>query len=220
MKRIITSLFILFILLLNNNIVHAEIGDPALSFGPMEQTTQSITRKIPVYLNTNGQEMDSLQIKINFDATVENLDLQVSSQIPIQEISRQINNNSLFIVLTSADPGKTWNTNDNLELLTISFSYQSDQNLSLSFDPNQTLAAGKDSENNILTLGQELLIEGTNNSELKEENPTNNEVQVQAPLAEKNEQPVILYGIIILSGVGAAFSLFYLFKTKQKPQTK
>lgn len=226
MKKILCAIFTLLLMSSTNKLVFAQTNDqPIVSFEQVEQLPKDTGVKIPVLINTQGKSLDSLQLRINIEGEVENLDLQIGTSIPVQEIAQEINDKSLFVSLTSIDLGKSWSTNEDTELLTISFTHTGDGMVTLSFDEKETLAATIDSENNVLSVGKALTVkigEVVPQEEVVTET-TPSVTQQELPAQQEETSPNqlnnnLLIGLIAASFVAAAITLVYILKggTKNK----
>jgi len=157
MKKIFTILLTLFTIFSFGNIALAA-DVTMLNFEKVEQLPKDNLVSIPVYLNTQGKELNSLQLKIDITGEVEELSINIGSKIPVQEITKKVEGKSLFVSLTSLELGKGWSTKEDVELLTIVFKHNGEGEVKLSFDKKETLAGSITSDGNVLTSGEDLLV--------------------------------------------------------------
>jgi hypothetical protein len=163
MKKIFIALISLFLFFFAQSSTLAAEQESTqgamLKFAQVDQLPQGSTIAVPVYLNTQGKELNSLQLKIAITGGIENLEINVNSDLPVQEIAKQIaDEKNIFIAMTSLDLGTGWITTEDTELLTISFKKSDEGEIKLSFDQEQTLAGSTDSDGNVLTVGNSITI--------------------------------------------------------------
>jgi hypothetical protein len=231
MQKILTGIFTLLCFGFTTQVALAQtVAQPVISFEQVEQLPKDTTVKIPVLINTQGKSLDSLQLKIDVEGQVESLDLQVGTTIPVQEIAKEIGDNNIFVSLTSIDLGKSWSTNEDTELLSITFSYAGDGMVTLSFDEKETLAATSDSENNVLTVGSDLTVKigevmPVAEDEIAPSVEQEKMMPVEEPATTGQLNNNLLIGLIAASFVAAAITLVYLLrggskaKVEQEPKT-
>lgn len=231
MKNIFIVLLILFTLFLSKNLVFAsENSGPIISFDKIDKLPKDKLVTVPVYLNTNGKELDSLQLEINVVGKVKDLDAKIGSVIPVQEIKKEITDNNIFVSLTSLDPEKKWSTNENIEILNITFIHQGDGEITFSFNAEETVATTSDSENNELATGEDLLVKIGDilptEKELTEEIlPIEESDSLTSVIEEKQQEEAIapnnklLIGIIAFSLLAVVLILTYILKSSSKVKT-
>lgn len=223
MKKLLVGIFTLLCLGKTAQIASAQTtSQPLISFELVEQLPKDTAVKIPVLINTQGKSLDSLQLKIDIEGQVENLGLQVGTTVPVQEIAQEITEDGVFVSLTSVDLGKSWSTQEDTELLSITFTHSGDGTVTLSFDEKETLAAASDSENNVLSVGQDLTVKIGEVMPVEEEQlevtPSTQQEEVlpaeeTAPSQLNNN---LLIALIAASFVAAAITLIYILKGSSK----
>lgn len=227
MKRLLYVFIALAYLLSNKNMAFAQINiaaKPTISFAEVNQLPINTLVSVPVYINTHSQKLDSIQVKIDIVGEVDRLDAQISSQIPVQEINRVVTDKSIFVTITSLDIGKNWSTETNTELLTISFTRATEGVVTLAFDQENTVAASDSSDDNVLQVGNNAIINfgeiipKTNDydQERGELDPAAEPVVNQSTDETKkiNNQDTLLVAIIIASLIATGALLFFIFKNK------
>lgn len=226
MKKLLIGIFTLLCLSKTAQVASAQTASqPLISFEQVEQLPKDTAVKIPVLINTQGKSLDSLQLKINIEGQVENLGLQVGTTVPVQEITQEITENGVFVSLTSVDLGKSWSTQEDTELLSIAFTHSGDGMVTLSFDKKETLAAASDSENNVLSVGQDLTVKIGEVMPVEEEQvevtPSAQQEEV-LPTEETSPNQLnnnLLIALIAASFVAAAITLVYILKGGSKNKT-
>lgn len=227
MKRLF-HVFLAFVsLFASRHIAFAQVdaaAKPTISFAEVNQLPLDTLVSVPVYINTHGQKLDSLQVKIDIVGEVDKLDAYISSQIPVQEINRVVTDSSIFVTITSLDIGKNWSTDANTELLTISFARAAEGTVSLTFDQENTVAASDSSDTNVLQVGKSAVINfgeitpSTNNSTQEEDEPASaTEPAANQPaneMQQKDDQDTLLVVVLIASLIAAGALLFFIFKSR------
>ncbi len=226
MKKLLIGLFTLLCLTSLKSPIMAAEPAAMLNFEKVEQLPKDSLVAVPVYLNTQGLEVNSLQLKIDVTGEIKDLSVAISSKMPVQEISKKVEGNSIFISLTSLELGKGWSTKENIELLKVSFKHAGDGEVKLSFDKKETLAGSVDSDQNVLTIGESLMVKiGTiipveAITEQTEEEATPSISQVPAEVEEaavpKKINNNLLIGLMIGSFVAALLFLIYILKNQKK----
>lgn len=222
MKKFFIGLFTLLCLTsLKGNAVAAEA---MLNFEKVEQLPKDSLVAVPVYLNTKGVEINSLQLKVDVTGEVEDLSVEISSKMPVQEISKKAEDKSIFVSLTSLELGKSWSTNEDVELLKISFKHTGEGEVKLSFDKKETLAGSTDNDKNVLTIGEDLMVKvGTivpvETKQTEEEaSPSVSQApaEVEEKVAPKKINNNLLIVVMASSFVAAIVFLIYIFKNQKK----
>lgn len=225
MKKTLVALLSLLVFASNPLVASAQNNStPTISFADTQQLPSDTKVAVPVYVNTYGHELNSLQVKIDLlGSPVENLDLEISSNIPIQEISRVIENNSVFIIVSSLDLEQTWKTSENTELFNLTFQHEGEGVLTLTFDPNETVASSNLSDENVLRVGSSTSIQfGEILPATSEVVGTTAMTETAADMAGTNPPASdtidsnLLVAVVVISFVAAAGLLLYMFKTKPK----
>lgn len=226
MKRLLSTFLMFACLLMNSQVVFAQTTTesmPVISFANTSQFPSDTLISVPIYINTNGQKLDSLQVKIDIAGEVDALDAKISSQIPVQEINRVITDSSIFVTITSLDLGKNWSTQENTELLTLSFQHKGDGIVELAFDPENTVAASDVSEENVLQVGKNARIsfgEVTPNLTTRQEEtvtPTNTTPAVSEQMDQEKQddnKEGLLIAVLIASLAAAGALLLYMLRKK------
>lgn len=227
MKKLLIGLFTLLCLVSLKSPVNA--AEAMLNFEKVEQLPKDSLVAVPVYLNTQGLELNSLQLKIDVTGGIKDLSVEISSEMPVQEISKKVDAKSIFISLTSLELGKGWSTKENVELLKVSFKHAGEGEVKLSFDKKETLAGSVDSDQNVLTIGESLMVKiGTIIpveviTEQTDEEATPSISQVPAEVEEETVPKKInnnlLIGLMIGSFVAAILFLIYIFKNQKKDKS-
>jgi hypothetical protein len=181
---------------------------------------------VPVYLNTQGKELNSLQLKIDVTGEIKDLSVTIGSKMPVQEITKKVDEKSIFVSLTSLELGKSWSTKENVELLKVSFKHAGDGEVKLSFDQKETLAGSIDNDKNVLTVGENLMVKiGTvlpvEATQVQEEaTPSVNQdatiVVAEEKVVSKKINNNLLIGLIAGSFVAALIFLIYILKNQKK----
>jgi hypothetical protein len=226
MKKILIGLFaLLCISSLKGNVFAAET-ETMLNFEKVEQLPKDSLVAVPVYLNTQGKELNSLQLKIDVTGEIKDLSVTIGSKMPVQEITKKVDEKSIFVSLTSLELGKSWSTKENVELLKVSFKHAGDGEVKLSFDQKETLAGSIDNDKNVLTVGENLMVKiGTvlpvEATQVQEEaTPSVNQdatiVVAEEKVVSKKINNNLLIGLIAGSFVAALIFLIYILKNQKK----
>lgn len=226
MKKILIGLFALLCLTSLKGQVTAAEQEAMLNFEKVEQLPKDSLVAVPVYLNTKGKEINSLQLKIDTTGEIKDLSVTIGSKMPVQEISKKVEGKSIFVSLTGLELGKSWSTKEDTELLKISFKHAGEGEVKLSFDKKETLAGSADSDQNVLTIGENIMVKiGTIAPvEVKAEQieekvtPTVSEApaKIEEEAAPKKINNNLLIGLMIGSFVAALLFLIYIFKNQKK----
>lgn len=229
MKKLLISLFTLLCLTSLKSPVIAANSEAMLNFEKVELLPKDSLVAIPVYLNTQEKELNSLQLKVDVIGEIKDLGVTISSEMPVQEITKQIVGKSIFVSLTSLELGKSWSTKEDIELLKISFQHVGEGEVGLSFDKKETLAGSNESDENVLTIGENLTVKigeivPVVNEQIEEEiEPSvaqntgeNEQVNTEAFVKTNNN---LLIGLIIVSFTIAAALLVYILKNQKKDKS-
>lgn len=158
MKKLLIGLFTLLCFVALKSSVFAADSKAMLNFERVELLPKDSLVAVPIYLNTQGKELNSLQLKVDVNGEIKDLGVTIGSEMPVQEITKQITDKSIFVSLTSLELGKGWSTTEDVELLKISFQHVGEGEVGLSFDKKETLAGSNESDENVLTMGEDLTV--------------------------------------------------------------
>lgn len=231
MKSFLTASLVCLGLFCGITITNAQEGPasdkPVVSFGEMSVFEVNQLVSVPVYIQTNGHELDAIQVKIDISGGAEQVAVRVNSQLPVQEIEQVITADSIFVTISSLTLGQRWSAESQTELFTIDLSYPETGQLMLGFDAVETVAASNLSDENVLVTGNTATLQfgdtATTTMQPEYETTTATTQQTDEMMAAENVANMLsekaLIAIIIVSVVGAGLVLFFMGKKNksQKP---
>lgn len=191
-------------------------GGVLLNFKENNSFAKTGPISIPVYLNTQGIDVNSLQLKIAISGKVKDPTIKLNSKIPVKKVEEKIEGNNLYISLVGQNEGESWNTYESTELLSVNFNQLQTGETFLSFDRKATVAKSEASDENILSLGNDVVVKigEIKPIEVKQiENKTN--VAQETSKVEKINQG-LLVGTIISSSLAIVMTILYLLKSQRK----
>ena len=192
-------------------------GGALLNFQKIPHVAKNAIVSVPIYLNTQDIELESLDLKVNVTGEVKNLAVKIGREIPVKKIAEKIEPKSISLSLAGVEPNKGWSTNQNIEIVTITFLKSEDGEVWLSFDPKQTKAKSSASDENVITVGNDIAIKVGDIKPAEVERFPDQKVAMNTE-ANKNNQinDNLLIGLIIGSFLITALILLYLLKNSLK----
>jgi flagellar basal body-associated protein FliL len=188
-------------------------GGALISFKNIAPSQKNAIVSVPVYLNTQDIELNSLNLKINITGEVKNLGVKVGNKIPVKKVSEKIDSKNISLSLAESEIGKGWSTNQDVELITLTFMKSDDGEIWLSFDPKETLAKSSASDENVITTGNDVAIKiGTiAPTEVKQ-------IQKETVITATKKSSEINNNLLVLMIVGSFFSVGIIFLFMLKNQ--
>lgn len=133
-------------------------GGALLNFKKVSHAEKNSLVSVPVYLNTQDIELNSLNLKINVTGEIKNLGVKIGNQISVKKVAETVEDKSISLSFTETEIDKGWSTNEDVELLSITFLKSDDGEVWLSFDQKETMAKSSATAGNAITIGDDIVI--------------------------------------------------------------
>ncbi len=192
-------------------------GGAIISFKKIAPAPKNTLVSVPIYLNTQEIEIDSLDLKINVTGEVSNLGIKINQKMPVKKIAEKIDDKNILLSLSSSQANTGWSTSQNTELATVTFTKEKDGEVWLSFDQKETSAQSSATDENVITIGDDVSIKvGTIvPTEVK---------QIQKEIIANDDKKIdrvnnnLLVGTITSSFIAVAMTMLYILKGKKKKE--
>lgn len=201
-------------------------GGVLITFKEVSSFPKNSTISVPVYLNTQGIDVNSLQLKININGNIEEPNIKINQKIPIEIIEEKIENNKIYLSLKSREMENGFSTYENTELLFIRFIQETDGATTLSFDQKETVARSEASDENVITIGNSAIVRVGTILPTEVENISNTAIvnestkQTSANTVQESKNIYIdnnlLMGISISSFLTAVLAIFYILGAQKR----
>lgn len=201
-------------------------GGAIITFKEVSTFPKNSPISIPVYLNTQGIDINSLQLKININGNIKKPNIKINQKIPIEIIGEKIENNKIYLSLKSRETENGFSTYENTELFSINFTQETDGATTLNFDQKETTAKSEASDENVITIGNTAIVRVGTILPTEVENISNSTIvnestrQMSANTNQKNKNSYInnnlLIGISISSSLSAIIAVFYILSVQKR----
>lgn len=198
-------------------------GGVLITFKEVSTFPKNSLVSIPVYLNTQGININFLQLKININGNIKNPNIKINNKTSIKITDQKIENNQIYISLKSQEEKDGFSTYDNTELFSINFTQETDGTTTLNFDQKGTLAQTEASDENVITIGHNAIVRVGTILPIEVESISNktiaNNPEKQVDLAKNQKNYIdnkILIAVSISSSLVAIVAIFYILNTEKK----
>lgn len=153
-RAVIVSLFLTLaggICLQNPTSIMAQVQNPnpTLRFAKESLSKENETYTLPIYLNTKGQNVSAIEIKINA-GSVDLLSLKTSPEISTQEIFSYVKENKAYLSLTANNITAGISNNKEQAVALLKFVTFDDEPVTFSLDPDETMVVSSVTDDNVL----------------------------------------------------------------------
>lgn len=192
-------------------------GGVIISFKKIAPAPKNVLVSVPIYLNTQDIEINSLNLKVNVTGEVSNLGIKINQEMPIKKIAEKVEGKSILLSLSGSQANTGWSTSENMEFAIVTFTKEKDGEVWLSFDQKETLAQSSATDENVITTGDDVSIKiGTiAPAEVK---------QIQKEIIVDDNKEIVsinnnlLVGTIASSFIAVIMAMLYLLKSKKKKE--
>lgn len=192
-------------------------GGVIISFKKIAPAPKNTLVSVPIYLNTQDIEINSLDLKINVTGEVSNLGIKTNQKMPIKKTAEKVEGKSIVLSLSSSQANAGWSTSENTELATVTFTKEKDGEVWLSFDQKETLAQSSATDENVITTGDDVSIRvgSIAPAEVK---------QIQKEIITDDNEKIVsindnlLVGTIASSFIAVIMAMLYILKSKKKKE--